>query len=82
MTNIEEYIEKAHKDPKFMKRMVDRIRKDESKKEQRKLVYNNLTESQLNDILENDCKFCGSQRCLGIYDEHSNTCSAIDKFIN
>ena len=43
--------------------------------------YHKLTNVQKNEILLRDCKFCGTQRCHGIFDEECGEgCSMIDKY--
>ena len=43
--------------------------------------YQKLTAIQKNEILLNDCKFCGTQMCHGIFDEeYGEGCSMVDKY--
>lgn len=45
-------------------------------------TYSKLTDEEKREILDNDCSFCGSQRCGGIFDkDFGEGCACIDKYV-
>ncbi|MDD4804509.1 MAG: hypothetical protein PHN69_04975 [Candidatus Pacebacteria bacterium] len=64
------------------KKMMEWRMAENKKLEDRKARYATLTPRELTDIHANHCKFCGTQRCMGIYvKDYAETCSAIDDYI-
>jgi hypothetical protein len=62
-------------------RIINDLAEAEALHKKRYETYKLLTDNEKSAILENDCMFCGTQRCQGIFSEYGNGCSSVDKYI-